>query len=296
MNGLLLLDKPKGPTSFDMIRLARRVLKTRKIGHTGTLDPDASGLLPIAVGQATKFAQYLQLDDKTYTFELVLGQQTDTDDATGAVVFEANPNAVSKSDIEGLLPSFLGDVMQVPPRYSAIHVNGRRAYDLAREGVEFELPPRPVRIDEIELHELQDGVAKMKVSCGSGTYVRSIARDIGDYFGVGGHARDIRRTRVGAFSIEEAISATDFEAGAFDDDQILPLGRMVDGMPTQVATESEVQKMRFGQLLPVKVDHGETVAVINESHELIGVAIVVERESGRWLQPKKVVAVVESAT
>ena len=290
VHGLLLVDKPAGPTSFDVIRSVRRALKTRKVGHTGTLDPDATGLLPIAIGNATRFAQFLILDDKEYTFDLVLGRRTTTDDATGETMYVREVD-VSKEQLDSLLPQFTGEIMQAPPRFSAVHVNGRRAYDLAREGVEFELPTRPVRVDSITVKEFGQPVSAMHVACGSGTYVRGLARDIGEALGVGGHASAIRRTRVGGFSVEAAVSLADLESGAFDLGKcLLGLGSMLLGMPRRDATEAEARAIRFGQLISLGdaplADH---VAIYTPEQELLGIAVPVEKLDGWWLQPRRVV-------
>ena len=179
MDGMLLIDKPVGRTSFDVVKVVRRVADIRKVGHTGTLDPLASGLLIILLGRCTKLARYLDLDHKTYEFELELGKQTETGDRESEVFRRCDWAHVDREALEDALADFLGDIEQVPPSHSAVKVDGERAYKLARRGEEPDLEARPVHVEELELLEFDPPEARLRVACASGTYVRSLARDIG---------------------------------------------------------------------------------------------------------------------
>lgn len=276
MNGLLLIDKPVGLTSMDVIRRVRRALGTRKVGHTGTLDPLATGLLPVTVGSCTKLAKYLNLEPKIYTFEVVFGELTETADNDGAVV-ERGRTDVTASEVEAALPQFTGAIMQRPPRYSAIRVDGKHAYELARAGVDFELPAREIQVDALQLNGIEDGVAQMEVTCGTGTYVRSIAVDIAAALGTVAHARSIRRVRVGAWDVADAIALDAVDATAL----IAPL-QMLAQLPVVQLTAAEVAAVRQGKSIRRGVDDG--VVALAEHAELVAVA----EARGGVLQPRRV--------
>lgn len=276
MNGLLLIDKPEGLTSMDVIRRARKALGTRKIGHTGTLDPLATGLLPVTVGSCTKLAKYLSLEPKVYTFEIVFGELTETADNEGDVV-ERGRTDVSASEVEAILSEFTGEIQQRPPRYSAVRVDGKHAYELARAGVEFELPARPIQIHELELLGLTNGVAQMRVTCGTGTYVRSLAVDIAARLGTVAHARYIRRVRVGAWTVEQGISIEEMSV----DGLMAPVDMLAE-MPRLVLSEDDVVAIRFGKSLQREVADGFVALVQGE--DLIAVA---EASDGK-VQPRRV--------
>ena len=207
--GFLLVDKPAGCTSHDVVGRVRYLLRTKRVGHAGTLDPMATGLLVLAVGRATRLLGQLALTDKTYLATIRLGSSTTTDDAEGSVVSEIDPGGVTDEAISTGLGSLTGDLLQVPSSVSAIKVDGRRAYDLVRSGVEVELKARPVRVARFELAAPIRRNAQLDldvvVDCSTGTYVRALARDLGASLGVGGHLTALRRTRVGPFSLESAV-------------------------------------------------------------------------------------------
>jgi tRNA pseudouridine55 synthase len=205
MNGIIIIDKPRGLTSHDVVHIVRRISGVKKVGHLGTLDPAATGVLPLALGKATKSASKLSIKDKTYEFTLRLGISTTTDDDEGDVIDERPLPADFREELQSLLSTYTGDIMQRPPNYSAIKVNGRRAYELARKGIEFTLEERPTRVDSLEILELSGSEVRMRMSCGAGTYVRSICRDLGEDLKCGGHAKNIRRTMHGNYSIDKAI-------------------------------------------------------------------------------------------
>lgn len=205
MNGIIIIDKEPDFTSADVVAKMRGICGQRKIGHTGTLDPAATGVLPVCLGSGTKLCDLLTDQDKEYVAELLLGVETDTQDTTGRVLAERSVE-VSEDAVRTACMSFVGDYSQVPPMYSALKVNGRRLYELAREGREVERRARPVVIHELEILECRMPVVKMRVVCSKGTYIRTLCADIGEKLGCGGTMRSLRRTRVGMFHMEQAVT------------------------------------------------------------------------------------------
>lgn len=204
--GILPIDKAEGPTSHDVVSAARRALGTRRIGHTGTLDPFASGLLLLCVGRATRLARFLGTLGKTYIARMRLGVATDTDDSTGTAVAQSEDWVrATESDVGRALARQVGDIEQVPPAYSAKKIAGERAYRLARAGRATDLAPVPVRIESIRLTRFAPPDVDFEITCGSGTYIRSVARDAGLELGVGAHLSRLRRTRIGHFAVEDAL-------------------------------------------------------------------------------------------
>lgn len=214
LHGLILIDKPAGWTSHDVVARARRITGQRRIGHTGTLDPMATGLLVLCLGQVTRLAEYLTGHDKRYTGEIVLGRTTSTDDAEGDTVEERPVPAVPESGLKDLERQFTGPILQLPPAFSAIKVAGKRAYALAREGAAPHLEPRPVVVHNLTLGMAGSGRLSIEVHCGPGTYVRSLARDIGAALGCGGHLASLRRRAAGPFRVEDATTLDRLEAAA----------------------------------------------------------------------------------
>ncbi len=204
--GLLLVDKPEGPTSHDMAALVRRTTGVRRVGHTGTLDPFASGLLLLCVGWATRLAEYLIPLPKVYRGVIRLGETTDSDDRTGTVIGRSDDwGELDAATVERALADQVGEIEQLPPAFSAKKLSGRRAYSLARAGGDVELEPRRVKVESIELRDLSLPDVRVEVTCSSGTYVRAIARDVGEALAVGGHLVELRRLRIGAFSVDDAL-------------------------------------------------------------------------------------------
>ena len=212
VHGWVILDKAPGMTSTQAVGKVRWLFQAQKAGHAGTLDPLATGVLPIALGEATKTVPFAVDGLKAYRFTVRWGIETDTDDAEGRPVKES-PERPSRARIEAVLPQFLGEILQTPPRYSAVKIEGERAYDLARGGEEVVLEPRPVEIDRLELVDMPDAdTAVFEAECGRGTYVRALARDMGRRLGCLGHVTQLRRTRVAAFSAESAVTVAELEA------------------------------------------------------------------------------------
>jgi tRNA pseudouridine55 synthase len=209
MNGILNIDKPAGMTSHDVVYRVRKLLHMKRVGHAGTLDPDATGVLLVCLGHSTRLADLLADQGKEYEAVLRLGITTSTEDGSGEVLVTRDPSAITKADLVEILPNFIGTIQQVPPMVSALHHEGKRLYDLARQGIVVGRSARPVQIDSIELLDFSGGpscCATMRVRCGKGTYIRTLCADIGAALGVGGHMSFLRRTAVGVFRIDTAVS------------------------------------------------------------------------------------------
>lgn len=226
MDGFLVLNKPLGKTSSDCVVFVRKRLpRGTAIGHGGTLDPMASGVLPVCVGAATRLFDYIIDKQKTYVAELQLGVVTDTQDATGAVVETRSVN-VTEADVRAALPRFIGEIWQTPPMYSAIKRGGKRLYELARRGESVEVAPRACRVDDVRLTaSLGDGRYRLEVDCGKGVYIRTLCHDIGAYLGCGGHMATLERTRAGVFTLENALTLEEVDALGADglEARLLPM-------------------------------------------------------------------------
>lgn len=209
--GLLVVDKPGGMTSHDVVARVRRLAGTRKVGHAGTLDPIATGVLVVGLNRATRLLGHLQAREKAYEATIRLGVTTSTDDAEGEVLAERDPSGVDAEEVRARLAAMTGEVEQRPAAVSAIKVGGRRAYDLVRSGEEVDLPTRRVRIDSLEVERMALPDLEVRVRCSSGTYVRAVARDLGEALGVGGHLTALRRTSVGPLDLAEAVTLADLE-------------------------------------------------------------------------------------
>jgi len=250
LHGWLALDKPAGLTSTQALNRVKGKLGVRKMGHGGTLDPLASGLLPLALGEATKTVGYIMEGLKTYRFTVCWGETRTTDDREGEVTEESDVRP-SREAIEGAIPRFLGEIEQVPPTYSAIKVDGRRAYDIAREGGDPQLEPRPVHLESLELVSIDDrDHASFVCTCGKGFYVRALARDLGELLGTPAHLSALRRTRVGAFTGEEMIPLETLEN--LDDPgdlqhHLLPVETALADIPALALAEAEANRLRSGQ-------------------------------------------------
>lgn len=205
MHGVLNIDKPAGMTSHDVVDRIRKAAKVSRVGHTGTLDPMATGVLPICIGRATKIQQFLVAQDKEYDVEMTLGVVTDSQDATGSVVENPSIPIIEETEIRGIFSGFLGEQMQIPPMISAKHHKGKRLYQLARKGVEVEREPCKIFIHQLELLEVKLPVIRFLVTCGKGTYIRTLCHDLGKAMGSGAVMSNLSRTRCGGFSIQDSI-------------------------------------------------------------------------------------------
>jgi tRNA pseudouridine55 synthase len=251
INGWVNLDKPFDMTSTDALAKVRRLFNAQKAGHAGTLDPLATGVLPIALGEATKTIPWCQDALKAYKFSVIWGEARDTDDAEGAVI-ATSPVRPDAAAVKAALPAFTGDISQMPPRYSAIKIGGERAYDLARAGEEVELTPRPVYIQSLDLLETTPEKATLRAICGKGTYMRSLARDLAEKLGTVGHIADLRREAVGVLTAQTAISLeqlTELSNSARLDEALLPVETVLDDIPALAVNEREAALLKNGQKL-----------------------------------------------
>lgn len=253
VDGVLLLDKPLGITSNAALQRAKRLFRALKAGHTGTLDPLATGLLPICFGEATKFSHYLLEADKTYLARLRLGQTTTTGDAEGAVTSERTV-AVDEMQVRAAMAQFLGEIVQIPPRFSALKHQGRAHYEYARLGLEVPRPPRRVHIRRLALLSWALPEATIEVACSKGTYIRTLAEDLGEALGCGAHLAALRRVATAGFAIEQAHTLEQLEAlGEGERDALLrPAEVLVEHLPVLSLSADEVKRLCQGQVLPAQ--------------------------------------------
>ncbi len=291
--GLLVVDKPAGITSRDAVdRALKWFPRGTRMGHTGTLDPLATGVLVLCLGQATRLTEYVQRMSKVYRAGLVLGARSDTDDADGTVTAVVGAEAPTLPRLRDALDSLIGEIDQIPPAYSAAKVSGQRAYDLARQGQELDLQPRRVTIYRIEVLRYAWPLLELEVHCGKGTYIRSLARDLGERLSCGGLVQTLRRTRVGPFQAEAAVS---LEASAEEaHSRVRPIEEALAELPRMTITADEARRLRQGQTLhlsrlpnePAGLSRWSSVAVFDPTGGLVAVA---HWEPGRnLLKPEKV--------
>jgi tRNA pseudouridine55 synthase len=252
LNGWINLDKPLGMSSAHAVAKVKKLLRPAKIGHAGTLDPLASGILPLALGEATKTVSYMMDADKSYIFTATWGQERTTDDRAGVVVVESS-NIPSKNDITSILQQFTGNITQTPPNYSAIKLDGVRAYDLARHGLEMEIKPRQVTVKSLEILEHTEQATSFICHCGKGTYIRSLARDMGRVLGCYGYVSSLRRIQVGKFNEEGAISLENLS-------DMVHKGRVDFLQPVESALD-DILAWDIDSALEVRLRHGQTVDI-----------------------------------
>lgn len=284
------MDKPLESTSFDVVRRVRKLADLRKVGHAGTLDPKATGLLAVALGRCTKLIRYLDLDDKTYLFSLRLGEATETLDTEGEVVTTEGWEHVDRRDVEEALEAFTGRIEQVPPAYSAVKVDGRRAHRLARAGEEVDLDARTVEIHELELTDWKPPDAEFRVRCGGGTYVRSLVRDITQAVDTVGHATAIRRSELGEFSVRQAEELEELTDENIASHLLSPL-QMVKNLARYRADDDEIEDIGHGRPLwaPGDWERGEYVAGHDGAGRLLAVFECTEVADGNCqLWPRRV--------
>ena len=269
-DGFLVVDKAPGMTSHDVVAIGRRALNTRKVGHAGTLDPMATGVLVLGFNNGTRLLQYITDGDKCYTATIVLGASTTTDDHEGEITSTADASQVSDEDIKRILGTMVGDIMQRPTNVSAIKVDGKRAYDRARSGEEFELPARKVTISQLGIldirHKEATTLVDIAVTCSAGTYIRAIARDLGAQLDVGGHLNVLRRTRVAGFSLDQAIGVDQLKGGNVTTLDLSDVARAT--FSVRELTDDEVNELSFGR--PLTVNEGEEIfAALSPDNRLI---------------------------
>jgi tRNA pseudouridine55 synthase len=272
--GILLLDKPQGPTSHDLVARTRRALGTRKVGHAGTLDPMATGLMILGVDSSTRLLTFLVGLDKEYTATIRLGQATTTDDAEGGIVAEAHASGLAPEAIAAAVSALTGEIAQVPSSFSAIKVDGRRSYDRARAGEDVDLPPRPVTVSAFEvLNRRVEGHLldlDVRVGVSSGTYVRALARDLGRALGVGGHLTTLRRTRIGPFDIADAVDPDDDLTAA-----LIPPAEVAARLFPTVSMDADMTlALSQGKRIAVPVADASVVAAVGPDGRLAGLVSV----------------------
>ena len=245
MNGIVIVDKPVGWTSQDVVSKLRGKLHTKRIGHGGTLDPMATGVLPVFVGRATRGVEFFEHAEKTYETVLRLGLLTDTEDTSGTVLEERSV-AVTEEQLEAALAQFRGEILQVPPMYSALKVNGQKLYDLARKGKEVERQPRPITIHELELLGFDGRDAKLRVRCSKGTYIRTLCKDIGLALGCGGCMAELRRTAAGAYTEAEAVKLETLVESEAPERYLRPVDTMFARYEAIILTENQEKRCRCG--------------------------------------------------
>ena len=272
MNGIVIVDKPAGWTSQDVTARLRRVFNTRRIGHGGTLDPMATGVLPVFVGRATRGVEFFEHAEKTYEATLRLGLSTDTEDITGAVL-EEKEVSITEADFLAVLPQFRGEIMQTPPMYSALKVNGQKLYDLARKGVTVERTPRKITIFELTCVEFSGNTARIRVKCSKGTYIRTLCKDIGDALGCGGCMEALRRTAAGEYTIEESVPLQALLDSETPETYLRKIDSMFRNFPSFTLTEKQALRCKNGNSFSVKLPDG-TYRVYDASGEFLALSQV----------------------
>jgi tRNA pseudouridine55 synthase len=267
IDGLVVVDKPAGCTSHDVVGRCRRIFGQRKVGHGGTLDPDATGVLLVALGRATRLLRFLAPLPKSYVAEVVLGTATSTLDDSGVVVATFDMSGVALDDVRAAATAFVGDIEQIPPMVSAVSVGGRRLHELARAGIEVDRAARPVTVHRIDVHPgSEPGVFRMEVDCSSGTYVRSLAADLGTALGGGAHLRRLRRTGVGGFTEDRAVALDDLGPG-----HVLPPSAAVAHLAPITADAATAEAVSYGRALDVDWPGAGPWAVLDVSGALLAV-------------------------
>jgi len=298
MNGILNIDKPKGITSFGVVAAIRRLTGERRVGHAGTLDPDASGVLPVCVGGGTRVVEYLAEADKAYRAEIELGVTTDSYDASGNVTCCQDSSAISREQVESALSAFRGVIEQVPPMYSAVKYQGKRLYQLARQGIEVARKSRPVRIDRLEIIGWQPPLVTVDVVCGKGTYIRSLAHDLGQALGCGASLKGLVRRRYGVFDIECAVSLPHLEESfhcCYGQRYLYSIDVVLMDWAVAIVDDDTAQKISYGQPVALEGDLEENGVAAERcrAYTLDGSFLAVLRfdgEKGYW-QPHKVFSV-----
>jgi tRNA pseudouridine55 synthase len=290
--GILVLNKPAGPTSHDCVNRVRRILGTRRVGHAGTLDPMATGVLVIGVGVGTRILEYLQGLPKVYLAGCVLGIETDTQDTTGATIAEHDASAITDSAVSVALAAFEGELLQLPPMVSALKVGGRKLYELARRGETVERTPRPVTIYGLEPLEFKPGAraeASFRVHCSSGTYVRTICHDLGQSLGVGGALKSLVREAVGPFRLDRSISMEQLDERRAT--ALIAPSDALEHLPSVRVSEPEGRALAHGQFIPApEATPDGAVRVLDSEGSLLAIASARGHGANRLLSPEKVFA------
>lgn len=297
ITGVLVVDKPAGPTSFDVVKRVQRALGAGKAGHAGTLDPAATGVLAVCVGEAVKLQQWLSEGDKAYDATVAFGAATSTEDAEGEIVERGDPSALDADAIRGALPRFLGEIEQVPPMYSAVRVGGRRLHEAARAGEDVHRAPRRVRVDALVLTSFEPGPAgglaraRLSLRCGKGTYVRTLAADLGRALGVPAHLAALRRTEASGFGLAQAIPLAEIEALGRTDRaalraRLVPLADALGLLRAVTVDAAEARALAQGKALPRDAPADALVRAIGPGGALVAICML----SPKGLRPVRVFA------
>jgi tRNA pseudouridine55 synthase len=288
ISGVLVVDKPVGLTSHDVVQIIRKGTGIRRAGHTGTLDPRASGVLVILIGPAVRLSEYVSASDKRYQAIIRLGATTDTYDADGRVTSQAPVN-ITEEQFENALKQFIGEIEQTPPPYSAVKVKGRKAYEMAREGEEVDLQPRKINVYNLELLEWAPPEAVIDVYCSSGTYVRSLAHDLGEVLGCGAHLIGLRRTKSGRFTLRDAVPLRKLRE-SFDQGNwyqyLIPAAEALSDWPAVELEIDQVEAIRHGHRIPAGNETTGWARGISQQGELVAL-MEVDPDTNEW-QPRKV--------
>lgn len=286
--GILNVNKEKGISSARVVSLVRRALDIKKVGHTGTLDLEASGVLPIVVGKATRVSDYMMTKDKVYETELILGAKTDTLDAAGKIIAKSQ-KIIDKDQFLETMNTFKGEIEQIPPMYSALKVNGQKLYDLAREGIEIERKRRRVNIYDIDLLDFDFPRAKIRVTCSKGTYIRTLVDDIGEKLGTFAYVDKLVRARVGEFDIKDAIKSEDILEISREDllKKLYPIDTALKNFEKIVLDKSYLEKLINGQVVEVEKNYGKIIRVYCED-EFLGLGNSYRENNKNFLKMEKV--------
>ncbi|NMC84802.1 MAG: tRNA pseudouridine(55) synthase TruB [Anaerolineaceae bacterium] len=289
ISGVLVIDKPVGMTSHDVVQVIRKGTNIRRAGHTGTLDPRASGVLIVLIGPAVRLSEYVSASDKRYQAVITLGKTTDTYDEDGKQTSTAAVDNITEEQFEKELKTFIGDIEQVPPPYSAVKVQGRKAYEMAREGEEVDLAPRTISVYSLELLEWAPPEAVIDIFCSSGTYVRSLAHDLGDRLGCGATLTGLRRTKSGKFTLRDAVPLRKLNEAFADGtwyQYLIPAAEALADWPALELNNEQIEAVRHGNRVPAENPEGTKARGISEQGELVAL-LELDEATNEW-QPKKV--------
>lgn len=283
MNGFLNIYKPKGMTSFDVIRFLRKQTGIKKMGHIGTLDPAAEGVLVVAIKQATKLIEFMMNHDKKYEAGILLGKKSTTYDSEGEIL-DVSSQKPSRKKVEEIVKTFVGKIEQVPPIYSALKIDGKRAYECARAGEEIEMKKRKITIYSIDLESYDYPTIKLKVHCGTGTYIRSLANDIGKKLGTGAYLSSLKRTSIDSFSDNNSCTLEDIKEEGVEK-YILPMKRGVSGLSQIVLTQQEYVELGHGRFIEKEMPKGVAICAAIFNNDLVG--IIERADSNKFIKFKK---------
>ncbi|MEM7798745.1 MAG: tRNA pseudouridine(55) synthase TruB [Chloroflexota bacterium] len=284
IEGIINIDKPSGMTSHDVVYRVRRAAQTKRVGHAGTLDPAATGILLLCIGRATRLVEYLVGRPKTYVGQIKLGETTNTYDADGEIVLSRPVPELNAASVDQALEQFRGDILQIPPMVSAIKKDGQPLYKLARQGKEVDRPPRPITIYALHLKHFAAPFLEIEVTCSAGTYIRSIAHDLGETLGCGGHLTTLRRTAVGRFALDTALPLDQLDQETIEA-HLLPADNAVEHLPPLYLNQEETENLTFGRPIPRRPDGPEAELV--RVYGLAGNFMGLVTQKGNIWKPKK---------